>query len=325
MHTMHANTLTAGLAAGCPRCADIVAMGDATSPGFDDRPVWEVAGYSNFTDWAADNCPDCEHCDGDGHYRDSLGEIYADDCPHCEGSGYGEPTGDVPATPDVPAAPSGDCYGCCKDCGDPLYRTGKRGRARQWCGKCRPEQVQQGRRMPWEVDRAAVRRACNLLGITGQVYVKRSPGKTLRGRYHGKVLGSELHRLLDPNVKYHYITIAAAASSAAASRTLWHELTHAAQSERDPQMQTKYGRIARRTGAVGGTDSAHDAYLAIPYEIEARKNSALHDTAHALIASVDLEQHVDFGFLAAESAETAQREWDAWAAAALAALEAEGI
>lgn len=35
-HTIHANTLTAGLAADCPRCREIIANAEATSPGFDD-------------------------------------------------------------------------------------------------------------------------------------------------------------------------------------------------------------------------------------------------------------------------------------------------
>jgi hypothetical protein len=327
MHAFHSPTLSAGLAAGCTRCEQIAATSEATSPGFDDRPDWQRLGFSSWADWAQEHGTPCEHCDGSGHLHED-GDVYHDDCPHCDGQGFADeyPGDDDAPTPEPAPAPRGDCYGYCKDCGDPLYPTGERGRRREWCVKCRPVQVQQGRRMPWEVDRAAVKRASTELGVTHPVYVKRSPGKNVKGRYHGLVKGSELHRLCEPDTLYHYVTIAAKASADDASRTLWHELTHAAQAERDAQFHRKYARIARMTGANGsGSDSAHAAYLSIPYEIEARKNSGMHDTHGALIASVDRDQHVDSGVNGADVIAKAQAEWDAWAADALAALEAEEI
>lgn len=218
----------------------------------------------------------------------------------------------------------GEPYGYCDGCDEPLYATGTRGRPRKYCEHCRPVQVQQGRRMPWEVDRAAVKRACDILGITDPVYVKRSPGKSTRGRYHGRYMGAKLHRLCDPAQDYHYITIAANATAEDASRTLWHELTHAAQHARDPKFMTKYGRISRKTGARGKSDSAHEAYKGIPYEIEARKNAGLHDSHGSLIVTVDSHRttYISDAHTPNEIAK-AQAEWDTWAADAVKSLELE--
>jgi hypothetical protein len=52
-----------------------------------------------------------------------------------------------------------------------------------------------------------------------------------------------------------------------ASRTIWHELTHAAQTEADPlRFHTRYREESARVG-----------YRQNRFEIEARENEAFHD------------------------------------------------
>jgi RecJ-like exonuclease len=48
-------------------------------------PEWMQKGYTSYTDFAADNCNDCPHCDGRGYVLQA-----GDDCTECEGSGYAD-------------------------------------------------------------------------------------------------------------------------------------------------------------------------------------------------------------------------------------------
>ena len=148
---------------------------------------------------------------------------------------------------------------------------------------------------PWRVDEAALARACAHLGIDVEVRVRRMHGRGLRGRYHGIRLAPEAP--LDPAVfgrmtddelgalMHHRITVATRLTPSVASRVLWHELTHAAQYERDSDAYIEgYAREQRairahcaRTGEPWGV-----AYRRISYEVEATANEGLHDDLHPL-------------------------------------------
>lgn len=200
-------------------------------------------------------------------------------------------------------------YGHCEGCGERLYPTGERGRPRKYCEHCRPVQVQQGRPMAWEVDRIALKRACEVLGITSPVHVKRSPGRSLAGAYHGRKLGALVHRHCDPVQSYHCITVSAVLHPNDASRTLWHELTHAAQSERDPAFHKKYDKAeALQRCKSKQSSAAHRRYKALPWEVEARANSGLHDDVGPLTVAVGLSDSVEKD--TREEIEEARKVWD---------------
>lgn len=162
-------------------------------------------------------------------------------------------------------------------------------RRSRFCPDCRDTAA------PWRVDDAALARACAHLGFTTPVRVRRMTGRALRGRYHGARLTPDaprdmaiVERMTDAELNacmYHSITIAARLTPTMASRTLWHELTHAAQYERDPdryvaeyRREQREARLAsRRTGAP----YAH-TYRLISFETEATANELLHDELFAL-------------------------------------------
>jgi hypothetical protein len=148
---------------------------------------------------------------------------------------------------------------------------------------------------PWRVDEAALARACAHLGIDVQVRVRRMHGRRLRGRYHGIRLAPDaptdpavIEAMTDDELAaqiHHRITVATRLTPSVASRVLWHELTHAAQYERDPDGYVEgYARerdLVRahcaRTGEPWGV-----AYKRISYETEATANEGLHDDLHPL-------------------------------------------
>ena len=172
----------------------------------------------------------------------------------------------------------------CKDCGATIPPTGQRGRPRQWCEDCRPMRAQTGRAHGWEVDRVALAKACDYLGLTLPVYVKRSNGRRRLGAYHGRSIGALIHRNLIPTQSYHRITVAAVNSPEDASRTLWHELTHAAQAERDQSHGKRYRKWMRYHRAnMDGSAKAHARYMRNPWEVEARYAERLHDEIGPLV------------------------------------------
>lgn len=212
-----------------------------------------------------------------------------------------------------------DHYGHCEGCGDRLYRTGERGRPRKYCEHCKPVQVQRGRPMAWEVDRVALAKACQALGITAPVHVKRSPGRSLNGAYHGKRLGALVHRHCEPTTAYHCITVSAVLHPNDASRTLWHELTHAAQAERDPDFHKKYAAAEKLQRCKTKKGEAHRRYQALPWEVEARSNSGLHDEIGALTVAVGRPESVEKD--TREEIEEARKVWNGGAAEIMQKIE----
>lgn len=109
----------------------------------------------------------------------------------------------------------------------------------------------------WTFDVDALRRACVHMGVTRPVEV--GCANYHRGRWGG------MHSL-ERNV--HRVRVAYWLPADAASRTLWHELSHAAQSDR---------------GIPSGTRTLKgDAYTNDPREVEAREAEQHHDTLYPL-------------------------------------------
>ncbi|MGI9116011.1 MAG: hypothetical protein ACR2JV_00030 [Gaiellales bacterium] len=143
---------------------------------------------------------------------------------------------------------------------------------------------------PWRVDEEALDRARAHLGIEVPVRVRRMKGKALRGRYHGIELTPDAPRDLeviatmsDAEVNammFHKITAAVRLTPELASRALWHELTHAAQYERDPDRYlAEYHRESRTAKAIAKRTRTPYArvYKHISFETEAKANEGLHD------------------------------------------------
>lgn len=159
---------------------------------------------------------------------------------------------------------------------------------RKYCDDCRDTSA------PWRVDTDNLARACDHLGVTVRVNIRRTATRRLLGRYHGIKVPDDAPR--DPAVidtmteeqidalMTHYITASARLTPEAASRTLWHELTHAAQYERDPnyyvEQYAKELREARRLADNG--IPFNRAYRMISFEIEAKANEDLHYTMFSL-------------------------------------------
>jgi hypothetical protein len=127
----------------------------------------------------------------------------------------------------------------------------------KYCDDCRDTAA------PWRLDEEAVLRACKLLGITKPVEIRRTSGNNTAGKYRGV------------NARgVHVITVAARISPKMASQTIWHELTHAMQSERDENFRSNYGKSVRSVG-----------YMKSPYEREAKANEENHNTKFSLTLS----------------------------------------
>ena len=142
---------------------------------------------------------------------------------------------------------------------------------------------------PWRVDEDALARAQSHLGTIVPVRIRRMKGKALRGRYHGIKLLPEPPR--DPDViattdddvlnslMYHHITVALRLTPEAASRTIWHELTHAAQYERAPDAYVEgYAREKAAAKTIAARTGTHFSrvYQHISFETEAKANESLH-------------------------------------------------
>jgi len=111
----------------------------------------------------------------------------------------------------------------------------------------------------WKLDAAAVRQAIEFFGIAAPVEVKLSAGT--------RKVGCAKWR-----EGVHVITVTTHHSLAGASKTLWHELTHAAQRE---YLGADFGPAYR-------AESARVGYRANRFEVEAR------DVADAMAADYPL-------------------------------------
>jgi hypothetical protein len=170
----------------------------------------------------------------------------------------------------------------CAHCSAPVE-----GRAR-YCPDCRDAAA------PWRVDDEALARACERLGLIARVVVRRVSTRNLAGRYHGIRIPDEapsdpeeVARMSDEEIDgwmHHLITISSTLTPAAASRALWHELTHAAQFERDPELYSReYKREQREARALGRQGVPYAAaYRSISFEVEAKANEELHDLVEPL-------------------------------------------
>ena len=170
----------------------------------------------------------------------------------------------------------------CTSCGAAVS-----GRSR-YCDDCRDTKA------PWRPDCDNIDRARNHLGINIRVVVRRTNSRRLLGRYHGLHIAKDAPQ--DPDVIfamdaeelgrhiYHYVTVSARMTVEAASRTLWHELTHAAQNERVPDWAQRYAaemEQARYAATFHRTDIA-STYGEISFEVEARANEENHYSLFSL-------------------------------------------
>lgn len=105
----------------------------------------------------------------------------------------------------------------------------------------------------WDFDVPAIMRAARELGVSSPVEV--GCVEWTRKRWDGLAAFDE---------GVHSIRVRRAADADEASRTLWHELTHAAQRDRGEHMDS--GEVLRRRGFA--------AYRAHPHEVEARASEA---------------------------------------------------
>ena len=167
-------------------------------------------------------------------------------------------------------------------------------------------------------------KACEMLGIASPVHVKRSPGRSLRGAYHGMKPGRDIHRNCEPDTLYHCVTVSAVLHPADASRTLWHELTHAAQRERDPAFRAKYRAAEKATRCVRkNSTAAHSRYQALPWEVEARANARHHADVPLIVQTGPAERVEDSDALAEIAAAVAV--WDGGAAEIMRKIEATPV
>jgi hypothetical protein len=193
-----------------------------------------------------------------------------------------------------------DTHYTCKSpyCDSIIVPTGKRGRPPVYCPDCKPASAgaTNGATAPWRVDDEGLARAAEHLGLTKPIHVKRSKGVSLLGTYRqirnytretdGGYKSATVHKALPEYVECHVVTVSARLTPDQASRVIWHELTHAAQRERDPESGIKYSREVKNRRCINkSTPAAHARYESIPYEVEARKNEALHDTVGSIATS----------------------------------------
>jgi hypothetical protein len=166
----------------------------------------------------------------------------------------------------------------CSHCGTAITGTGYK-----YCDDCRDTSA------PWRPSIDNIALAAQHLGIAVPVEVRRSATRKLLGRYHGIRLHDDAPR--DPDViatmsddylntlMHHHITVSARLTPEAASRVIWHEMTHAAQYERDPDYYvSQYAaelRDAKRLAALTGQPFDR-FYRMISFEIEAKANEGNH-------------------------------------------------
>lgn len=137
------------------------------------------------------------------------------------------------------------------------------------------------------IDRAALTCAARDLGLkldvrpcTGLLHVRNRPTVFVGGRYDG----------VDVFNPAHMLTVNRNQTADAASRALWHELTHALQCERIgsfPRYQSEYARQLRAAG-ISASDPDYygpSGYCTIPFEAEAFAMQARDDLAPLILTS----------------------------------------
>lgn len=115
----------------------------------------------------------------------------------------------------------------------------------------------------WAIDERALRRACERLGLQHPVVVHITRGRGGRRK-------SGLHRFERGE---HVLSVVAGYGAVDASRTLWHELEHAAQLE-------AHGRD--RFDALYRAESRANGYDLNRFEVAARRAERRHDVWFAL-------------------------------------------
>lgn len=171
----------------------------------------------------------------------------------------------------------------CPSCGTAIA-----GRVK-YCDDCRDTAA------PWRVNHDNIDIACDYLDIDVPVYIRRAATRELLGRYHGIKLRDNAPRDMEVvsqmtddelnSFMYHKITISTRLTPEAASRALWHELTHAAQYQRDPDYYVEqYAKELKQARAIAasGVMPFTKAYRLISFEIEAKANEELHYTMCSL-------------------------------------------
>ncbi len=154
---------------------------------------------------------------------------------------------------------------------------------RKYCEDCRLTAA------PWRVDPVNLERAYEVLGLKVSARISFTTAKNVRGRYYGMELVKDIRSIPDSededeamrSMMYHNIRIIHRLMPEDASRTIWHELTHALQYERDPEgYKENYKRECRKAIALTQSRfvSEFEAYLRIPQETEAKANEYYHDT-----------------------------------------------
>ncbi len=138
--------------------------------------------------------------------------------------------------------------------------------------RVKPTRRERPQNAPWTLDERAIQEAREFLGITRPV--------TLKVINHASRTMGEHRVTVGPNGVRQTIAIKGWLSPEDASRTLWHELTHAAQTER---------ALARLPEGLSGRETiAHlkrqpeRGYRSVryerkPIEVEAREHEAMHD------------------------------------------------
>jgi hypothetical protein len=131
---------------------------------------------------------------------------------------------------------------------------------------------------PWRVDDAALEKACDVLGIVLPVIVLQVADRDDPiGLYHAP-------RKDDSGELFHPITIVARLTPEAASRSIWHEITHAAQWEDDPDFVETYNLMNESAKSVAEKEGVDykEVYRLIPYEVEAKANERYHESMFSL-------------------------------------------
>lgn len=150
--------------------------------------------------------------------------------------------------------------------------------AKKYCPDCAITLV------PWRVDADAVNRAREILGIILPVRITAVSKDNPIGEYFAPIVTRDKMRSESSKFAYHPIKIAKRLSAEAASRCIWHEMTHAAQWEHEPAFEEQYRLLeaeARRLAERMGVNFL-EAYRMIPFELEAKANEEYHYTKFPL-------------------------------------------
>jgi hypothetical protein len=128
----------------------------------------------------------------------------------------------------------------------------------------------QGVAARWEVDDYQLARACRMLDIRWPIKITRTSSTVHRGQHR---VGCKR----EANDPIHYITVEKTATLRQASKTLWHELAHAMQSERHVRQLEDEGNVFAEPHEkcqvwVSATQRRHKIrYAERPHEIEAKE------------------------------------------------------